>query len=466
MSEITRSTDYQRDTAGRVRSIGYREEADQLLALMDKIIQDAADDGRATLLASEQRRFDEHKGRLDALEPMLEREHAEHVAEGQRQRAQEAARLDELASRMHPTRSATLTSPRDVYSPDGSRGSYFRDLFAVQRGDWDAAKRLADQTHARVGYARALNTTAGTGGEFAPPEWMEEQFIALARPGRVVADLFHREPLPTGVGTIDIPRIKTGTSVGVQGTQNTAISQTDLTTDAVSAPIITLAGGQTVSQQMIDMSPVNIDQLVLGDLAEDYSRELNSQTVAGTGTGQLTGVLNAGGAAITYTSTTPTLSALLSSVANAMQTIATTRYLPATAIVMHPRRWAWALAQLDTTNRPLIVPSASGPFNAIGTASAQWVAQGAVGQLAGLPVLLDSEIPTNLGTGTNQDAIVVGRFTDSWLFESSVRVGAFPETYANQLSVFVRLYNYAAVAHRYAGSYAVIGGTGLVAPTF
>lgn len=36
-------------------------------------------------------------------------------------------------------------------------------------------------------------------------------------------------------------------------------------------------------------------------------------------------------------------------------------------------------------------------------------AEGAVGQMQGLPVFLDANIPTNAGTNTNEDKIIVGR---------------------------------------------------------
>jgi hypothetical protein len=91
--------------------------------------------------------------------------------------------------------------------------------------------------------------------------------------------------------------------------------------------------------------------------------------------------------------------------------------------------------------------------------------QGYVGTMLGLPVYVDALIPTNIGAGTNQDRIIVARFADLRLYEGNVRAEAFPQTYANQLSVFVRLYNYASFQPaRYPKSISVIDGVGLVAP--
>ena len=112
------------------------------------------------------------------------------------------------------------------------------------------------------------------------------------------------------------------------------------------------------------------------------------------------------------------------------------------------------------------MPNVSGPVNAIGTMDAV-SGQGVVGSIGGIDVVLDSSLPTNLGGGTNEDVIVVARASDSVLWEGTPRSEAFRETKADQLSVLLRFYNYVAyTSERYVSSAVIIGGTGLVAPTF
>ena len=137
-------------------------------------------------------------------------------------------------------------------------------------------------------------------------------------------------------------------------------------------------------------------------------------------------------------------------------------------IVMHPRRWASLLAAVDTAGRPLFIAnSGQGGFNSLGTQNGVAGANGVVGQVAGLDVIVDPQIPTNLGAGTNQDPIIVFRASDSILWEGAPHAEAFRETKADQLSVLLRFYRYAAfTTARYAKSVSVINGTGLVAPTF
>jgi hypothetical protein len=105
-------------------------------------------------------------------------------------------------------------------------------------------------------------------------------------------------------------------------------------------------------------------------------------------------------------------------------------------------------------------------MNAVGT-TGEPAAQGYVGSMLGLPVYVDATITTTFGAGTNQDRILVARMSDLMLWESNLRAETFEQTYANQLSVFIRVYNYMSFqAGRYPKSISVIDGTGLVAPTF
>jgi HK97 family phage major capsid protein len=217
------------------------------------------------------------------------------------------------------------------------------------------------------------------------------------------------------------------------------VQQTDLTTTSVSSPVQTIAGGQTVSLQLIEQSPLNIDEIVLQDLAADYAKQLDTQVLSGSGSsGQVTGMLvQSGTTAVTWTQATPALGGaggLYAKIANAIQAIHTSRFLPPTHILMHPRRWAWAESQSDGNNRPLVVPAAGGPWNAMALMDGQ-PSQGYVGQILGLPVFVDALIPVNGGAGSNQDTIIVAKMDDVWLWEGQVKAEAFQQTYANQMSV-------------------------------
>ena len=214
-------------------------------------------------------------------------------------RADEAiARLQSESTPSFPAARAQVSEPNPVYRRDDTEQSYFRDLFNATRGDDGARRRLtaAQET-------RASTTTAGAGGEFAPPLWLIEDFVELARPGRITADLIGSETLPGGVSSINIPKISAGASVGVTVTQNTTITETNVTTTSVSSGITEITGKQTVSLALLRQSGTPLDRIILADLAEAYAVMLNTQVISGSAAnGQLRGLITAG-TAVTFTTT-------------------------------------------------------------------------------------------------------------------------------------------------------------------
>ncbi|MEO3939222.1 phage major capsid protein [Dermatophilaceae bacterium Soc4.6] len=185
----------------------------------------------------------------------------------------------------------------ETYHGGETSPSFFRDLRHAQQGDFHAMDQLRRNNAENRLESRALGNTGGTGGsggEFAPPAWLVDEFIKLARPGRVTADLFHRADLPDGGASVNLPRVLTGTTTAAQSTQNTALSQTDLTTAALSSGVVTIGGKQVVSQQLLDQSGTAFDRVILEDLAADYARQIGTQVLTGTGAvGQLRGFLAA-----------------------------------------------------------------------------------------------------------------------------------------------------------------------------
>lgn len=395
----------------------------------------------------------------------------------------EEERVNALASQTTRTapspRTGYDTQARVVSEPEvyrrGGQVSYFRDLALAQTrvgtGIAEAGERLqrnarqfADTVrNAPPDQTRALSTTDGAGGDFVPPLWLINQFIELARPGRVTADLVNNQVLPGGTDTISLPRLATGTAVAQQATQNTAIQNTDATTNSVSAAVITLAGGQSLAQQLLDQSPINMDEILLSDLASDYAVKADVFVLLNNATNAV-GLISAAGTSVNVTATALTgAGSTWSKLADAVQQIHTTRYMPPTAIVMHPRRWAAYLAGTDTQNRPLITPSAMNPL----ATSQGVVSAGFVGVMQGLPVYTDPNLPTNRGAGTNQDPILVIRDADIIFYESAPRAEASIQPGFNTLTVNLRFYRYAAIhASRFPKSIALMDGVGLVPPTF
>lgn len=422
---------------------------------LDKLVAEARE-AKRELTDDESARFDREEAEIRA-------------ADAEIQRLDEQIRADEQYAetmrRYAPKPGDGVTSEPEVYRRGAGGQSYFKDLYHVrQNGDAQAAERLRRNDRI-VSEKRAISTANGAGGEFVPPLWLESEFVKLARPGRITANLLPTQALPAGTDSINIPKVNTGTATAIQTTQNSQVQQTDLTTTSISSSVFTVAGGQTISLQLLEQSPLNIDEIVLSDLAAAYAMQFNSLILTGSGTGgNPTGIMTlAGTNAIDLPAASNTAAGLYKAIGNAKAQIHTKRFLPADTIIMHPRRWEWLETQSDTTGRPLVVPAANSPMNALANPSGV-AAEGYVGTMAGLPVFVDALIPTNLSadTGADEDAVLVMRRADLMVFESDIRAEAFQQTYAQNLSVFVRLYNYGSFqAGRYPGSISIITGAGL-----
>jgi HK97 family phage major capsid protein len=361
---------------------------------------------------------------------------------------------------------------QQVYQKGDPRRSYMQDLIKMSLNIDDTGEardrlmRHAQDVSTNPEYAeyRDLSRVDGSGGYAVPPAWLMSQYVELARPGRAFANLVQRQPLPGGTDSINIPKLLTGTRTDVQTADNAAVVEQDLTDTFINAPVRTIAGQQGVAIQLIDQSPIAFDDVVFRDLVADHATRVDKQVLEGTGiNGQVLGVKNTPNIG-SVASGSPTIQTVYSAIANAIQTVHTTRFMPPEVIVMHPRRWGWFLSLLDGQQRPLFLPQANNPQNAGGILS-DVASQQVVGQMHGLPVITDPNIGTTYGGGTNEDVIYVLRASDIVLWESGVKARVLPETRAETLTVLLQIYNYLAFsAARYPASIVTI--TGLTAPTF
>lgn len=332
------------------------------------------------------------------------------------------------------------------------------------------------------------NTSAGTGGEFVPPLWKVADYAKFLRPGRVFANRVSNQALPPGIDVINWPKITVGSLTAIQAAQGGAVASQDIQTSTVSAAVNTIAGQEDISLQLLEQSPLAMDGVIFDDLSRDYDQRLDFQIIAGSGTaGQHLGILKVASAgtpsvsqasAITVASATfhdaTTTGTQYRSIVNGVNQIETLTFstLPPTAIWVHPRRAnSWAYAS-DTTARPLFVGANYGVFNGLGRNEANSVPEGVAGELFGLPVVKDSNMPTTMNstavTGGTADAVVVLNESVPILFEGTQRMRALPEVLSGTLQIRFQLYNYSAfMPTRFPQAISILtGNTGLAAPGF
>lgn len=441
----------------------------------------AADLGTPTPIPTGEPRMSEHD--IDSVEAARSEESAaelESRVAAVEARADLEARIAELEARATATAEARayddvarVTREERTYNPDADkRGvSFIQDIISRTFGDMDAAQRLSRHSQEeRTERGNALESRAiGTSalGAIVVPQYLVDLAAPLARAGRPTADICNRMALPAEGMTVEIPRITTGTSAAVQASQNSAVDETNLDETTLSVPVVTIAGQQTISVQGLSRGR-GTEQIVVRDLVSAYNTALNAQVLDGSGSsGQHRGILNTSSIqSVTYTDASPTAAEAYPKLFDLIQKIQSGVYAGVSHFIMHPRRWNWFAASVGTSFPFLQL--ASNPQGAAGQFGAPSYG-GVVGNLAGVPVILDGSVPTGEGAGTNEDVIIGVSAGELHLWEDAgaplfIRAD---QTNAASLGVTLVAFGFSAfTAGRYPGAHGTIGGTGLVTPTF
>lgn len=311
---------------------------------------------------------------------------------------------------------------------------------------------------------RDLSLTAGTGGEWSPPIWLLDKFASIARTAAPLLKAIPSAPLPDAIQEVFLPRTTAANDPQAQSSENTNSPDFWNSTDEISCEIATISGILPISTQFWERAP-GIDAFLAKDFAEAYASSVEAQIVAGTGTdGQLLGWLNVptntvdgtpGANSVVYTSTTPTTAGVVSAIGQAAAAIGNTRLRPADCVVLTPERYSWLAAFPDGSGDVAAMRPGTGR---IGGDTRSW------GPLAGLPAFQDAAIPQNLGSGGDQDAILVARAADSLFLASDPVFTVMVDTAGGpeQLTVLAQYHAYVAFfANRYPSAIATVTGTGL-----
>ena len=370
------------------------------------------------------------------------------------------AKAAEMRAQSGITAPAVVKSEPRTYSRENRSVSFLADAFAAQfNGDYVAKERLA--RHMNEEKVERRDVTSANFAGLIVPQFLTELAAPLARAGRPVADIARKHQLPAAGLTISISKVTTGSSTAAQS-EGAAVSETNMDDTKLDISVVTVAGQQTVSRQALERG-TGVDALVMNDLIRSYHTTLDAQVVAE--------IEASAGQSVTATDTSPTVAELYPKLLDAIQKVQTTYFGNPNVIIMHPRRLAWILAALDTTNRPLAVPVPQSPMNALAVGDGGVVRYANSGYaIAGLPVVTDANVATNQGTGTNQDAIYIGDTNELHLWEDGDGAPMylrFDQPKAAELDVLAVVYGYNAyTAARYQNAWAKVTGTALVTPTF
>jgi HK97 family phage major capsid protein len=358
---------------------------------------------------------------------------------------------------------AVVKSEARTYSPKAET-SFIADAYSAQfNNDFAAKERLA--RHMNEEKIERRDVTSANFAGLVVPQFLTELAAPFARAGRPFLEVARKHQLPDSGLVISISKVTTGSSTAVQ-TEGAAVSETNMDDTKLDVSVVTVAGQQNVSRQAIERG-TNIDSLVMADLVAAYHTNLDSLFV----TTSATSLTNTITQVVTYTDASPTVAELYPKLADAIQRIQTNFFAGPNFILMHPRRLAFILAALDDQKRPLAVPVPN--FNgqpAIASGNGAPVYGNSGYTIMGLPVITDANVTTTNGTGTNEDVIILGNTQEAHLFEQGSgepMMLRFEQPKASELDVTMIVYGYSAfTANRYPNAFSLIGGTGLVTPTF
>jgi hypothetical protein len=353
----------------------------------------------------------------------------------------------------------------------GRGGAFLQDVVNQSLyNDVQASARL--QRHMqeeRVERGEYLQRAAGTGAfsGLTVPQYLTEMYAPAVSNLQPFADACNKHDLPASGMTVNISQITTATSVALQASENSNISETSIDDTLLTINVQTAAGQQTLSRQAIERG-TGIEGVVMDDLFRRYAATKDSTLI-----NQATTGLDAVGTSVAYVDGTPTSAELWPKILGAAAGVETALlgYGAADIAVMHSRRWFWMQSQL-TNAWPLVSQPGLGGLgngNAMAVSNGRNYGSGARGVLpSGLVVITDNNISTTKGGGT-EDRIYVASSQECHLWEdpnAPVFIRA-EQPAAASLGILLVLYGYFAYTFsRYSTAVQAIQGTGLAAPTF
>lgn len=463
----------------------YETERDQCASARDNavtavkaILARAKDEGRANLTAEEDAAVQAEFAKRDTAARDLQAAEAKlrsatEARDAERQVTERLTRKDERAKvAVKPAYDgvARVGAEERTYNPGNCRKGgqflrdvmlqhFFRDVQAEQR----LVRHMQEEQVERGAYLqRAVGTGAFAG--LTVPQYLTDMYAPATAALRPFADICNRHELPGQGMTVNISRITTATGAALQSAENAAVQETNMDDTLLTENVQTVAGQQTISRQAIDRG-TGIEDVVIDDLYRRYATALDSTLI-----NQATTGLSAVATATTYTDASPTGPEMWPKILGAGSGVeaALLGFAAPDAVVMHSRRWYWLQSQMTSTWPMFGQPGI--PTQAAGVNFAEKYGSGARGILPnGMVAIVDNNIATNLGAGTNEDEVYIVPSTECHLWEdpeAPLFIRA-EQPAAASLGVLLVLYGYMAFSlRRYVNGMGKISGTGLVSPAF
>jgi HK97 family phage major capsid protein len=263
-------------------------------------------------------------------------------------------------------------------------------------------------------------TYSSTGGYLVPPE-ISSELIVLREQAAVVRSLC--SAISVDSSSLQIAAVTGGTTATWVAELGTKQSQ-DMTFGQVTANVFTAAGLGIISNQLLADARTSIDSLIISDLAKRLATLEEVAFLNGDGSGKPTGILNTSGVNST-TLTSTTVPDLLDAITDAIVNVQTNYQGNPSHILMHPKTWARIVkAKESSSPSTYLIGAGATAFGRRGSDALPG------GELFGLPVVLTKNMPTNLGSGTNESRVIVGNFGEGLILDrQGITVDQSPHVY-------------------------------------
>lgn len=376
----------------------------------------------------------EQKVRVDATLSDLRARLVE--AEAERSEDEDVARLQE---RSNPTAtgedqqergragSGIEVSEKRTYSPesDPDGQGFLLDVARAARGVHGAQSRLDQhmkEERTERGNGALLEARADTADTPALviPQYLTDMYQPKGRAGRPLANQMRKHRLPAKGMVVMIPRVTAGTTVSEQVNELDDVDESQIEDELIPIRVRTAAGAGTISRQAVDRGE-GVDDLTLADLFKAHDTNLDRTLI----TAPVPGGATAGGGllavanTVTYTDADPTavelyrkILAASANIEDVLQDLDEDDVFTA----MRGRRWKWLSGEL-TDKWPFINHRGFHPLTG-GENLGEGYAAGIRGYLPdGGGVITDNNLPSDLGTGTDEDVIAVVSRPEAHLWE-------------------------------------------------
>lgn len=396
-----------------------REQRAAKVADMRTLLAKAEADKR-NLTTDEQARFDALKGEVTGLEAQearaqfladAERRMLGKPADGeQRDRASLESRVSLLRLLQAQTEQRALTGAEAEFHAEAERRT----------------GRKAQGVFMPMSALEVRVNTTTSGNDLVPTDHRGDQFIGPLRNSLLARRLGVR--VLSGLsGNVSIPKQATNTSVGWVA-ENSAVSDTGITTDPVTLTPKHAGGVSEMSRQLIMQSSPDIEQLLRDDLAYQLAKAIDSALIVGGGSNEPTGVLSTSGIG---TANLATLS--WANILGMVETLEEANTLSAST--------AWLAA-------PAVRTKLASTLKASGIAG--YLLEG--GRMAELPAYFTNQVPTNTTPNPDTLRLILGDWSQVLLgiwSEVDILVNPFDSTAYARGGVLVRAMSTVDIAVRH-----------------